>query len=380
MNLDQKFPCVSDMETACRRRIPKFAFDFLIGGIDNDLCIDENRSALDRIKLRPRYISGNEVSPDCSHGLFGKTYDAPFGVAPMGLGGLMWPRAHEHTARAAKDHNLPFILSSFATSSIEEIAMTAGACTWFQLSMTSDDEANRDLVKRALDAGAEMLVVTVDIPVETRRRRDIKNGLTVPLRLGLNTVYQVATRPRWAFATAIAGIPRFKNLAPYVSDEGSLETKGHYTSGLVEIRVSVDRLKWARDIWPGNLVVKGLLDPEDAKLSKGIGVDGIVISNHGGRQLDAAETAPGMLPIMREAVGPDFPLMVDGGVRSGLDIARMIASGADFVFIGRPFMFALGAMGPKGADHVMFVLKSELQSTLGQIGCPRVSDLPKFLA
>ena len=379
MTLDQKFPCVADMERVAQKRIPKFAFDYLAGGIGDEVCLQSNLSSMADIKFSPQYLRENTDNPDCRHALFGHVYDAPFGVAPIGFSGLIWPKSAEHLAVAAKNHNLPFTLSGFATSSVEDVAAAAEVCHWFQIYITKDDDINQSIIERAGAAGAEVLMVTVDIPTTTRRGRDMKNGLSVPPHFDLQTLGQIMQRPAWALASAAAGVPQFRTFSPYMPKNASLDSTAEYLADLVNVPVTQDRLKRLRDLWPGKLVVKGLLDPADAQLAKSIGADGIIISNHGGRQLDAALTAPQLIPQMRETVGPEMMLLADGGVRSGLDIARMLASGADFVLLGRAFMFAMAAMGPKGADHVMNVLKAEFEMTLTQIGCARVSDLSKFL-
>ena len=368
------------MEAAARRRIPRFAFDYLAGGIGREDCLAENLAALKAVKLRPRYLSNEADRPDCRQTLFGQTYDAPFGIAPVGLGGLIWPKAAEHLAVAAETHNVPFALSSFATSSVEDIAEAVGRCAWFQLYPTVDEEVDRDMLRRARAAGCEVLVVTVDVPTETRRDHDLRNGLSVPPRFDLETIAEMAMRPRWALAMARSGVPRFRNLAPYIPEDAGLAELGRFLTELVDGHVSAEKMKRLRDVWPGKLIVKGILDPEDARLCQSIGADAVVVSNHGGRQLDAAEPVTKVLGLIREAVGPDMPLLADGGVRTGLDIARLLACGADFVLGARAFMFALAACGAPGADHVMKVLKAEFRMTLAQIGCPRVADLPGFMA
>jgi L-lactate dehydrogenase (cytochrome) len=367
------------MEAAARRRLPRFAFDYLAGGIGRGDCLAENLAALKSVKLRPRYLSDEADRPDCAQTLFGRTYDAPFGVAPVGLGGLIWPRAAEHLAVAAENHKLPFVLSSFATSSVEDIAEAVGRCAWFQLYPTVDDDVDRDMLRRARAAGCEVLVVTVDVPTETRRDHDLRNGLSVPPRFDPRTITEMAVRPRWALAMLHSGVPRFRNLAPYIPEGAGLAELGRFLADLVEGHVTAGKLKRLRGDWPGKLVVKGILDPEDARLCRSIGADALVVSNHGGRQLDAAEPVTKVLGLVREAVGPDMPLLADGGVRTGLDIARLIACGADFVLGARAFMFALGACGAPGANHVMKVLKAEFRMTLAQIGCPHVAALPDFM-
>ena len=373
--LDRRFPSIASMERATKRRIPKFAFDYLQGGIGAEACLTGNRRALDNVQLAPRYLPTEPIQPVLEMNLFDREFPMPFAASPIGLSGLMWPRAAEHIARAATRHGLPLGLSSFATSSIEEIGTIAGDLLWFQLYCTEKSEIENDLIDRAESAGCEVLVVTVDIPTVTRREKDIANGLSVPPKFDLVTLSQVALRPTWAFATLRAGIPRFKTLLPYIPGGSTLDASAIFLRDMVEGHVTVQKLERIRDRWRGRLIVKGILTTEEALLCQDLGADAIVISNHGGRQLDAAPPIPHVLPEIRAAVGPDFPLIADGGVRSGLDIARLIACGANFVLAGRAFVYAVAAAGETGVDHAIFLLREELKQTLSQIGCQELGDL-----
>ena len=379
MNYKKHYPSVWDLEAGFEKAVPKFAFDYVVGGIGDEHNLQDNLDALKSVKLRPRYLSDKANHPDLSTSLFGETYSAPFGVAPVGLTGLTWPKAPEHMALAAKKHNLPFALSGFSTSSVEDIQKAAGDCHWYQQYATIDNEIDLDMLRRTKAAGAKALIITVDIPTNTNRRKNVQNGLSVPPEFSLQTLAQILARPRWAMATLRHGVPEFRNIKPYMPKGLKLSELGSYLNDLIEGHVSIERVKWFRNNWDGKLMVKGLLDPEEARLCKAVGVDGIVVSNHGGRQLDAAETAIDVLPLMRDAVGEDMTLLADGGVRTGLDIARMLAKGADFVLLGRAFMFGMGVVGNSGADHVATILKEEFRATMGQIGCSAVEELSEFL-
>ena len=377
MDLDQKYPSVIDMQAAAIRRVPHFAHEYLTGGIGEETSVARNRAALNAVKLRPRYLT-DVNKPDLGCHLLGRDYALPFGVAPIGLGGLMWPRAAEHLAASAKRAEIPFCLSTFATTSLEKAAEIAGEHAWFQLYVPNDEAMRNDIIDRAKRAGYQILVVTVDIPTHTRRRREIKSGLSVPPRFDLATLTQIMVRPAWAMESLRCGIPRFETLVPYIPAGGSLEQLSIFLSSIIEGHVTVERLKAIRDRWPGKLIVKGLLDPADVADCRSIGIDGIVVSNHGGRQLDAAPSPVEVLAEVRAAAGEEIAIIADSGVRSGLDVARMLALGADFVLLGRAFMFAVCAIGAAGGDHVIEVLRKELRSTLAQIGCPRLAELPKF--
>jgi L-lactate dehydrogenase (cytochrome) len=377
MDIRRRYPGIADLERAAARRVPKFAWEFLIGGIGPETGLARNRAALDAITLLPRYLGG-AVAPDLSVTLMGRRHDLPFGVAPMGLGGLIRPRAAEIMAAAARRANIPFGLSSFATVSPEEIARIAPEQAWFQHYPTNRPEIERDLIGRAQAAGYRTMIVTVDIPTTTKRDRDIRNGLSVPPRVDLRTLAQILPRPRWALETLRAGLPEFRMLAPYAPRGASLAELGAFLQEIMEGHVTPERLQAIRDAWPGKLVVKGVLDPADAETCRRIGADALVVSNHGGRQLDAAPAAPEVLAEVRAAAGGDMAILADGGMRSGLDVARMLAAGADFVLLGRAFMFGVAALGARGGDHVVATLAEELRATMGQIGCARIADLPRF--
>jgi len=379
MNIERAFPCVADMKQAARRRVPKFAFDYLSGGIGRGLGLDTNRRTLDAVQFLPRYLSSEADNPDCSQSILDIQYDAPFGVAPVGLGGLIWPRAAEYLALAAREYNLPFTLSGFATTSLEHIAELSEGHSWYQHYVTVDKHINESTLERASHAGYNVLVITVDVPAPTRRDHDIRNGLSVPPRFDASTVWRIMARPEWALAMARAGLPQFENLTPYYPGKMNLDDVGKFLTEILDAHVSIEHLKWFRDRWPGKLVVKGVLHPDDAVKCQSIGVDALVVSNHGGRQLDKVPSPLEVLPAIRQAVGAEYPLLADGGARNGLDIASFLAHGADFVLLGRAFMYAVAALGQPGAAHVINVLTQELKISMGQIGAPTINRLPEFL-
>ena len=368
------------MRAAARRRVPEFALDYLEGGIGRGQNLAQNREVLDRLRFNPRYITDGANEPDCTRNIFGHTYDAPFGVAPIGLGGLIWPRAAEYLAAAATSHNLPFILSGFATTTLETIANISRQSAWYQQYVCFDEDIDRDMLARAKASGYRVLVITVDIPTANRRDHDLRNGVSVPPRFDWRTLRSAAACPAWCLATLRAGLPQFQNLLPYVPRGAGLDETAVFLTQLIEGHVTPEKLAWIRENWNGVLLVKGILNPADARTCIDAGADGLVVSNHGGRQLDGCLSAAEALPAIREVVGEDIPLLADGGVRNGLDIARMIAAGADLVLLGRPFMYAVAAMGERGAAHVMDVLKTEFVIAMRQIGCRQVADLPHFLA
>ncbi len=377
-NLHRRFPCIPDMEAAAARRMPGFVHDYLIGGLGRESSVRRNAANLDAVELMPRYLS-EAPSPDLSVILFGKRFDAPFGVAPLGLAGLLWPGCEVPLGQAAKEHNIPHVLSTFANRSMETIGPIVGDNGWFQFYPPNDPAMESDMIARARRAGYETLVLTVDIPAPTRRERDIRNGMSVPPILDARTLFQIATHPHWARHVLRHGIPDFENLSPYYPKGASLKESAAFVGRVMTGHLGADRVRRIRDAWKGRMLVKGVLDVSEAQAYMVLGADGLIVSNHGGRQLDAAPTAVSVLPGIRRTLGPDVPILADGGIRSGLDIARMLALGADAVLLGRPFVFAGAAIGAEGGDHLMTILKAELSGAMAQLGCRTVADLPSFL-
>lgn len=377
-SLDQRFPSIAHMERAARRRTPKFAWDYTVGGIGDEDGLNRNLSDFKNVRFMPRYLADVD-EPVLETEVLGQKLAAPFGPGPVGLSGLMWPDAPLHIARGAATHGMPSGLSSVATNSIEEVAAILGEKLWFQLYPMRDPEIEADILKRYRDVGGEVLLVTVDVPAATRRARDIANGLSVPPRQNWLTYAQAAMRPRWALETLRVGQPKFKTLLKYTEGDASPETANAFLGKVLGGHNGPERLKRYREIWPGKLVIKGLMGLDDVRTAMDIGADGIIISNHGGRQLDAAPTAVEMLPAIRQLVGGKMAILADGGVRTGLDIARYLALGADFVLMGRPMVFATTAIGPDGPRHALEILKAEFSTTMQQIGCSDPRELRRYL-
>ena len=382
MNIQQRYPAIAYLEQKAKRRIPKFAWDYLVGGGIQETGVVRNRSVLQRRTLTPKYLRDSQNPPCISQMLLGNTFDAPFGVAPIGLNGLIWPKSSEALSLAAKEHNVPFVLSLYATTCLEDIVRIGGPKNaWFQHYPQNDQKINQAIVWRARDAGYKTLVVTVDVPT-TRKVRDIRNGLALPVRLRSKAFLDILRKPGWGIATLRSGLPNFENWLPHMPEDSKKFQMSKFLEGLPILphQTTAEELAWFRDIWSGTMIVKGILHENEVLKCKKLGIDGVIVSNHGGRQLDEAPSAFEVIETIRTVVGPDYPLLVDGGIRSGGDVALAIACGADFVLLGRAFMFGLAALGARGASHVMSVLKDEFRSTMLQLGCSGVSDLPKFLS
>lgn len=372
------YPSIEDLRSKAKKRIPKFAFEYLDGGCNEDVNLHKNTKEIRDIELLPYYLSrhtGSEVKTE----LFGHTYDAPFGIAPVGLQGLMWPNAPEILAKAAFQHNIPFVLSTVTTSSIEKIAEITEGKAWFQLYHPAEDSLRDDIIKRAEAAECPVLVILCDVPTFGFRPRDIRNGLAMPPKMSCRNILQVLGKPQWAFNTLKYGQPNFETLKPYMPKNLDLKQLGKFMDQTFSGRLNEEKIKPIRDMWKGKLVLKGVSNEADVEKAIKLGLDGVIVSNHGGRQLDAGESSIKPLTRIAEKYGKDIKVMMDSGLRSGPDIARTLASGAAFTFLGRSFMYGVSALGKKGGDHTISLLKTELQQVMEQICCEKVEDLKNHL-
>ncbi len=361
-----------------RRRVPGFAFEYLDGGCFSDVNLSRNTDQLREVELRPRYLIENPRS-SLETELFGHTYSAPFGVAPIGLQGLVWPNSCEALAAAANKHNVPFILSTVGTASIETIAALTEGQAWFQLYHPADDDLRDKLLTRALEAGLTTLVVLADTPTFAYRPREMRNGLCLPPRMTLSNALQVLAHPTWSVNQLLAGLPSFATLEPYLPKRLGVLHLAEFMNSQFSGRLTPQRLAVLRDMWPGHLVVKGIVTEEDAQVALDIGADGLIVSNHGGRNLDAGESTITSLSRLARQFGDRTTLMMDSGLRSGSDVACSLASGARFTFLGRTFMYGVAALGRPGGVHTMVMLKKQLTQVLEQLGCGRASELPNRL-
>ena len=366
--LIRKSACVADLKKRAKRRIPKFAFDYIEGGCNSELAVKNNREALDGVFLRPEYMQ-TYSKPELGIELFGKQYSAPFGIAPLGLTGLVWPDASAMHARAAYKANIPFVLSTVSTISIEEAAKNAKDNFWFQLYPPADEEILDDMLDRLRKAGCQNLVVTVDVPTPSRRISAIKSGLAVPPKITVKSILESAIRPQWSLSTVIAGLPQFATLRPYIKDAKNIEDIATFIRVTLRDVVDESSLKTLRKKWQGNLIVKGISHVDDAIAVKDLGADGIIVSNHGGRQLDASLPPAETLSEIADVVGADLTVMADSGVETGVDIARYLALGAECVFAGRAFLYGVAAHGDLGAEHSIDLLRDELEQVMSQVHC-----------
>jgi (S)-mandelate dehydrogenase len=336
--------CLLDLPHAAARKLPRFVCDFIDGGAEGELTLARNRAAFDRAIVTPRV--GGKVASARGAELFGERYSAPFGIAPIGLADLVAPNADLALARAASAANIPYITSAAASTDVAELAQVTGRVPWFQLYIPRDPCVSEAMLKHVADVGVAVLIVTLDVPVPGRRLRDLRNGLALPLRPSLRLCGQMLAKPKWMIARLGAGRIGFPNFARHVElrRNASIGEVMREQTGGAQDWTALRRL---RERWKGLLVLKGILAPEDAYHAARFGADALIVSNHGGRQFDAAPASLDVLPSVR-ASAPGLPVLLDSGVRSGTDIVRSVAAGADFVFMGRPFLHALGALGKEG--------------------------------
>ncbi|WP_299098222.1 alpha-hydroxy acid oxidase [uncultured Winogradskyella sp.] len=378
IKINPKYPSVTDLRKRAMVKMPKFAFEYLDGGCNEDINLDKNRTDLQKIELMPQYLSKFDKS-NLKTELFGHTYDAPFGIAPVGLQGLMWPNSPEILAKSAFSHNIPFILSTVTTSSIERVAELTEGKSWFQLYHPAEEKVKRDLLDRAAHAGTDVLVILADVPTFGYRPRDVRNGLAMPPSMSLKNIIEVFRKPDWAIQTLIHGQPAFKTMEKYMPKGLSLKKLGEFMDVTFSGRLNEDRIASIRDQWKGKLVIKGIVNEIDAQKAINLGVDGLIVSNHGGRQLDAGQSSIVPMTHLAKKFKNEIKIMVDSGLRGGPDIARAMANGAEFTFMGRSFMYGVGALGKEGGNHTISLMKREFQQVMEQLCCERVEDLPKHI-
>ncbi len=378
LTINSNYPSVADLRKRAQTRIPKFAFEYLDGGCNEDVNLDKNRSDLHKIELMPHYLSMFGQA-EMKTTLFGHTYDAPFGIAPIGLQGLIWPNAPEILAKAAVNHNIPFILSTVSTSSIERIGEITEGKAWFQLYHPAEEAVKRDLIKRSAAVGTEVLVILADVPSFGFRPRDIRNGLSMPPKINFKNLLEILRHPNWALQTLVHGQPNFKSLLPYMPKRLNLKGLGEFMDVTFSGRLNEDRIAAIREQWKGKLIVKGIVSEEDTLKAINLGVDGLIVSNHGGRQLDAGQSSIVPMINLVKKYQKEITIMIDSGLRGGPDVARAMASGAVFTFMGRSFMYGVGALGKQGGEHTISLIKKELQQVMEQLCCQTTNDFQNHL-
>jgi (S)-mandelate dehydrogenase len=388
MRIDQAVN-IEDLHQMAKRRLPKIAFDFIEGGLEDERGLETNTSAFHKHRLLPRYLV--DVSTrDQTKTIFGETFSSPFGISPTGGAGLFRWHADQMLAEAARDANIPYIMSGASNDSIETCARIAGKNHWYQLYSARDPAINADLIRRAADAGCGALVLTVDTPVGSKRERNIRNGfanirggLFQALSLKPAILIEAMSHPGWiaVYFKRGGGTPMLENWQPYARAGADAEEVYKFTSSVRPFNAQTWKdLETYRKLFPRGLVIKGVMDPRDALRAIDVGCDGILVSNHGGRQLDQAPGSLDVLPAIRAAVGDKLTLLLDSGVRRGADILIALCLGADFCFFGRPTLYGAAAGGLPRVKKAVEIFRGEIDLVMGQIGCPSLDQLgPDFL-
>ena len=348
-----------DAKVKAKRKLPRMIFDFIEGSAGREIASNKNLQIFNDIHLRSRVLA-SVGNPKLNSKFLNYSFDLPFGIAPMGMCNLAWPDADKNLAEAAKKFNIPHCVSTAASSSLEDLKKWGEGQTWFQLYVNGPTEEAWNMVDRAEASGYKTLILTVDVPVVSRRVRDLRNGFVVPFKIGLKQLIDFALHPHWSLSTIIKGIPEPKNFR-----QGS---QNNFDRNASRAGANWEFLVELRKKWQGNLIVKGVMDGVDAKRIQNAGIDAIWVSNHGGRQLDSSPPALLTLPKVRDSVGPNMPLIFDSGVRSGEDIVKALAFGANFVMLGRPIMMAIAASSKKGLNDYLSLLKEEIEVVMAQLG------------
>lgn len=372
-----KAACVTDYRQLAKNRVPHFLFEYLDGAANGEITKQRNRTDLDAIALRQRVLQ--DVSEiDLSVELFGHSFSMPVALAPIGLAGMYARRGETQAVRAAESAGVPFALSTVGVCPLHEVANAASQPFWFQLYMVRDRGFMRDMLAQARAARCSALVFTVDMPVPGSRYRDYRSGLAGESWLtgNIRRTWQAMLRPRWAWDVGMFGRPhQLGNLAPILGKNSGLEDFMAWMSKNFDPTASWRDLEFIRDNWDGPIVIKGIMDPEDARQAVAMQVDGIIVSNHGGRQLDGVTSSAKALPGISEAVAGQLEVLVDGGINTGLDVVRMLALGASSVLIGRSWVYALAANGQAGVEHVLALIRKEMLVAMALSGCKSLADV-----
>jgi L-lactate dehydrogenase (cytochrome) len=368
--------CIADMRRVARRRVPKMFFEYADGGSYAEETLRANRADLERIKLRQRVlvdVSQRELATT----MIGERVALPFALAPIGLCGMQWGDGEILACRAAHAAGIPFCLSTMSIASIEDVAAAVEKPFWFQLYVMKDRGLVRALIERAAAAKCSALVLTIDLQVLGQRHRDVHNGLTVPPEIKLKNILDIARKPAWALSV-LRGKPKtFGNLAGQVRGTENVNSLARWIAGQFDPALNWKDVEWIRSLWPGKLIIKGVLDVEDAKLAAKTGAAALVVSNHGGRQLDGAPSSIAALPRIVDAVGGDIEVMFDGGIRTGADVLRALALGARSCLIGRAYIYGLGASGEAGVSKAIKIIRDELDVSMALCGVNSIRQIDR---
>jgi L-lactate dehydrogenase (cytochrome) len=368
----------TDFREAARRKLPPFLFHYLDGGAGAEQTLEANISDLQQVKLRQRVLRGSEQL-DLSAEWFGKSYGLPIALAPVGLAGMYARRGEVQAARAACQRGIPFIQSTVSVCPLSEVAAAVDKPIWFQLYVLKDRSFMRDVLQRAKALGASTLVFTVDMPVPGARYRDAHSGMSGP-NAAVRRMWQAMTHPQWAWDVGLFGRPHdLGNISAYRGHATGLEDYIGWLGSNFDPEIGWQDLQWIRDEWDGPMVIKGILEPDDARDALSFGADGIVVSNHGGRQLDGALSSARALPVIADAVKGKMTIFADGGARTGTDVFRLLALGADGVLLGRAFVYALAVQGQAGVEKLLAIMEKDIRTNMVLTGVKSLSEVGPHL-
>jgi L-lactate dehydrogenase (cytochrome) len=367
-------PSIEDLRALAKRKVPRAFFDYADSGSYNEETLRANRADLEAIKLRQRVlVDVSERSLETT--VIGQKIAAPIILAPVGLTGMQHGNGEILAAQAANEAGIPYTLSTMSICSIEDVAEATGRPFWFQLYVIHDRGFSKDILDRAVAANCNALVLTVDLQVLGQRHRDVRNGMTVPPEIRISNIIDIASKPAWAWSVLRGKRKTFGNLAGHVKGMDKINQLAQWTNQQFDPALNWKDVEWIKSIWPGKLILKGILDIEDARTAVKIGADAIVVSNHGGRQLDGAPSSISSLPPIADAVGSDTEVLFDSGIRTGADIMRAVALGARACMIGRAYTWGLGAAGKAGVAQAINILKNELSVTMALTGKNKISEI-----
>ncbi len=368
------YPSIEDLRQRARRNVPKMFFDYAEAGSYAQETLRSNRADLEKIKLRQRILLDVDKR-DTSTTILGEKVPVPIALGPIGFGGMMYGDGEIHACRAAQAAGIPYTLSTMSINSIEDVAGAVDKPFWFQLYVMRDRGFIKELVQRAAAAKCSALMLTVDLQVLGQRHADVRNGLTVPPEIKLKNVIDIMTKPAWAWSILKSKRKTFGNLAGHVKGMENINSLAQWTASQFDPTLSWKDVEWIKSIWPGKLILKGILDVEDARIAAKCGADAISVSNHGGRQLDGAPSAISALPKVVDAVGSQIEVMFDSGIRTGSDIVRALALGARSCIVGRSYIYGLGAGGEAGVAHAIGILGREFDVTMALCGVKNARDI-----
>ncbi|MDC3358686.1 MAG: alpha-hydroxy acid oxidase [Pseudomonadales bacterium] len=359
--------CIEDLKELYKKRVPRMFYDYAESGSWTESTFRDNEAAFSRIKLRQKILVDME-GRNLSTKMIGEDVAMPVALAPTGLTGMQYPDGEIHAARAAEKFGVPFCLSTMSVCSIEDVAQNTTRPFWFQLYVMKDKDYISRLIQRAKDAGCSALVLTLDLQIMGQRHKDIKNGLSTPPKPTLTNLINIATKPRWAIGMLGTKRRNFGNIVGHVKGLDNMTNLAQWTVSQFDPTLDWDDVQWIKDQWGGKLVLKGIMDADDAELAAKSGADALIVSNHGGRQLDGAAASLDVLPEIVDRVGDDIEVWMDGGIRSGQDVIKATALGAKGTMIGRAFLYGLGAMGAEGVTRCLEVISNELDLTMAFCG------------